>query len=134
MRRIIIGAGLVVVATLIVWYAARGRDGGDPFPIPSDDDRVTVEVLNGTRINGLARETTRRLRQAGLDVVYFGDAEDFPVASTRILVRRGDTTAARRVRRALGGGQILEAPDSRLLLDITVVLGLDLGPSLGLEP
>lgn len=125
---------MVVAATLILWYAIQGPEGGETLPVPATNDRATVEVLNGTRINGLARETTRRLRRAGLDVVYFGDAEEFPVDSTRILIRRGDTSAARRVHRALGHGQILAAPDSRLLLDITVVLGLDLAPSLGVEP
>jgi hypothetical protein len=123
-----------LIAGLAVWYVVGGQKGAESLPIPGTGERVTVEVLNGTRMSGLARETTRRLRGAGLDVVYFGDAEEFPVDSTRILIRRGDSIAAQRVRRALGRGQILAAPNSRLLLDITVVLGLDMAPALGLEP
>jgi hypothetical protein len=56
--------------------------------------------------------------------VYFGSAAE-AVDSTQILIRRGDASAATRVRNALGVGRIVEAPDPRLLLDVTVVLGPD---------
>ena len=88
-----------------------------------------MEVLNGTRVDGFARSVTRQLRRAGIDVVYFGSADERDVDSTRIIVRRGDSTAAAPVRDALGGGRIVVDPDPRLLLDITVLLGHDLSPA-----
>ncbi len=133
MRRIATVVALLVVALLALVVGIRGKAANSPT-IPGEKDRVIVEVLNGSRIDGLARETTRRLRRAGVDVVYFGDAEESPIDSTLILIRRGDSTGALRVRRTLGLGRITAAPDPRLLLDITVVLGRDMGPALGLKP
>jgi hypothetical protein len=95
---------------------------------------LTVEVLNGTPIDGLAREVTGRLRQAGIDVVSFGSGTDTTRDSTTIVVRRGDSTAALPVRRALGLGRVVVEPDSRLLLDVSVLAGRDLAAALGLHP
>lgn len=93
-------------------------------PIPSPERRVTVEVLNGTRRAGVARAATRMLRRRGLDVVYFGNA-DQTVDSTRVIVRRGDPGRGRDVRLALGAGQILVEPDTLRRVDVSVILGAD---------
>jgi hypothetical protein len=91
--------------------------------IPGEGDRITVEVLNGTTVNGLARQVTRELRRRGIDVVYFGTTDR--ADSTLGIARRSDTEAARVVRRALGSGAVLDEPLPQLLLDVTVVLGPD---------
>ena len=93
-------------------------------PIPSFERRVTVEVLNGTRRAGVARAATRMLRHRGLDVVFFGNAEE-PVDSTRVIVRRGDPGLGREVRVALGAGRITAEPDTLRRVDVTVILGPD---------
>jgi hypothetical protein len=93
------------------------------FPIPGEGDRITVEVLNGTTVNGLARRVTRDLRRRGIDVVYFGTAER--ADSTLVIARRSDMAAARVVQRALGSGAIIDEPSPQLLLDVTIVLGPD---------
>jgi hypothetical protein len=93
--------------------------------VPGDRFRFSVEVLNGTSIDGLARAVTLRLRRSGVDVVYFGSAEGAPRDSTWIVVRRGDSTAALALRDLLGLGRIVLEPDPRLLLDLTVLLGAD---------
>lgn len=95
---------------------------------------MTAEVLNGTPIDGLAREVTRRLRRAGIDVVDFGSGPDTTLDSTTILVRRGDAAVGLRVRRALGLGRVVVQPDPRLLLDVSVLAGRDLATALGLHP
>jgi hypothetical protein len=94
-------------------------------PIPGETDRVVVEVLNATGVTGLARGATRRLRDAGLDVVYFGSDTTEALDSTEVLLRRGDAAAAERVRRALGAGRVRAAPDAARLVDVTVRLGAD---------
>ena len=76
----------------------------------------------------------RRLRRAGIDVVNYGSARDSTADSTTILIRRGDSTAAARVRQALGLGRIRVDLDPRLLLDASVLVGPDLARSLGLHP
>ncbi|HEU4699899.1 MAG TPA: LytR C-terminal domain-containing protein [Gemmatimonadales bacterium] len=106
---------------------------GHLFAIPSAEDRVLVEVFNATPRKGLARTATRVLRQQGLDVIFLGNA-DTAADSTRIYLRRGDSTAARRVQRALGFGHIVAAPDSLRRVDVSVVLGPDYQPVLPLHP
>jgi hypothetical protein len=93
-------------------------------PIPSPEHRVTVEVLNGTRRAGVARAATRLLRRGGLDVVYFGNADE-AVDSTRVIVRRGDPARGRDVRLALGVGRIVAEPDTLRRVDVSVLLGAD---------
>jgi hypothetical protein len=93
-------------------------------PIPSPERRVTVEVLNGTRRAGVARAATRMLRRQGLDVVFFGNADEM-VDSTRVIVRRGDPGRGRDVRLALGAGQIVVEPDTLRRVDVSVILGAD---------
>jgi hypothetical protein len=85
----------------------------------------TVEVLNGTDVDGLGRTVTRRLRQAGVDVVSYGTAGTSAGDSTLLVVRSADTAAAWAVREVLGFGRVVIEPDPRLLLDLTVVLGRD---------
>jgi len=93
-------------------------------PIPSFERRVTVEVLNGSRRAGVARAATRMLRHRGLDVVFFGNADD-TVDSTQVIVRRGDPGRGRDVRLALGVGQIVVEPDTLRRVDVSVILGAD---------
>lgn len=91
-------------------------------------DTLRVEVLNATDVDGLAREVARRLRRRGIDVVYFGSGTQRDLDSTRIVVRRGDSTLARPIRRALGTGRVSLELDPRLLLDASVIIGRDLVP------
>ena len=131
--------GAIAAAALAVAAVACGGDGPgtNAFPIPGErGPRLVVEVLNASGRAGLARAGTRVLRRAGIDVVHFGNAPAGapPLDSTRILLRRGDEAAARRVRNALGVGTIVPAADSELLLDVSVLLGADFAPPRELHP
>ncbi len=101
--------------------AARAR------PVPGERDRIVVEVLNASGETGLARAATARLRDAGLDVVYYGSEAGPALDSTEVVLRRGEVAAAERVRRALGGGRVRAVPDAARLVDVTVRLGRDFG-------
>ncbi len=110
-------------------------DAGEPRtarPVPGGE-RIVVEVLNGSGRRGLARAATRVLRQAGFDVVYFGNVSR-SVGVTQALARRGDSAAAVRVARALGATQVRVATDTLLRVDVTVLLGGDYRPPPGLRP
>lgn len=96
---------------------------GHAFPVPDGGDRIVVEVLNGTQVNGLARTGTRVLREAGIDVVYFGSAS--ATDSTLVVLRRGDRSRAEAVRKALGVGTVREVRDSTRHVDVSVLLGPD---------
>ncbi len=85
-------------------------------------------MLNGTRRAGVARAATRMLRRHGLDVVYYGNAEE-AVDSTRVIVRRGDPGRGRDVRQVLGAGRVVVEPDTLRRVDVSVILGPDFRPS-----
>ncbi|HWC72637.1 MAG TPA: LytR C-terminal domain-containing protein [Gemmatimonadales bacterium] len=115
-----VGGGIALVL-----IACRG---GSPNASRIPGDRgpaITVEVLNASGRAGGARVGTRLLREAGIDVVYFGNAPDNGLDTTRIIIRRGAADAGARVRAALGMGRVEIALDSTKLLDVSVLLGAD---------
>ena len=102
-------------------------------PVVRVRGHVTAEVLNGSGRLGLARVATRALRKAGVDVVYFGTADD-SVRETEVLARRGDVAVAARIAKVLGAGRIRVATDTLLRVDVTVRLGVDYRPPPGVRP
>ena len=109
--------------------AACGGTGTQVRPIPGDrSPAITVEVLNANGRAGDARVATRILREAGIDVVYFGNASASGLDSTRIIVRRGAAKVGERVRSILGQGRVAMQLDSAKLLDVSVLLGADFAP------
>ena len=84
--------------------------------------RIRVEVLNATRVRGLARRATMHLRDRGFDVVHVGTSRDAR-DSTLVLDRSGHSDWAQLVARALGGARVERAPDSSRYLDVTVLVG-----------
>lgn len=124
---LIIAAALLAAVILgLVLRRPAGAPGSAPRRvIPGESDRVVVEVLNASGRVGLARAATRRLRDAGLDVVYFGNDDANDLDSTAVLLRRGGAGAAARVVEALGVGTVRAAPDPARLVDVTVRLGAD---------
>lgn len=112
-----------------------------PFPSHSDPQPVSqprqalepahaspgrVEVLNGTPRSGLARTAMERLRAAGYDVVYIGNADPLEVVDSSVVLDRiGDLSIARAVAERLGILRVVAEPDSTAFVDATVLLGLD---------
>jgi hypothetical protein len=91
---------------------------------------VVVEVLNPGKQVGAARAATLRLRQQGLDVVYFGSVTDTALARRErnlIYVRRGDTAGVGLVIQGLGDAEVIDRADATRLVDLTVVLGREYG-------
>jgi hypothetical protein len=85
-------------------------------------ERIRVEVLNATRVRGLARQGTLLLRDRGFDVVSIGTSAR-ENDSTLVLDRTNHPDWAHRVAQALGGARVEERPDSTLYVDVTVLLG-----------
>src|SRR5256886_4424786 len=100
------------LSALVVGLAGCGGGGaGARTPrVPGEGGRrVTVEVLNASGRSGLARSGVRVLRQAGIDVVSFGNAPPAvgTLDSTRIVVRRPAPGGGGPGRRAFGGGGVV---------------------------
>lgn len=128
-------AALIVAAFLFSFLTGLGVGGPAPAPAPPPQRvvadppttpaaEITVEVLNGSGRTALARAIAGRLREAGFDVVGWGNAAR-AADSSAVLARRGDESAAHAVARHLGIDNVLSRPDSTLLLDVTVILGKD---------
>jgi hypothetical protein len=132
-------AAILVVAGVFWWRRPANvvADATGPLPAGAWDleplpRRVTVQVLNGTRIPRLAAALGMpHLRQVGLDVVASGDATDEQRAAgvTLVLVRRGDTTGVGRVLLRYPKAVVRDEPRASLLVDLTVVLGPDAAPA-----
>jgi LytR cell envelope-related transcriptional attenuator len=122
---------------LLIGCGDRGKQ--QAFPIPGENgERIVVEVLNASGKPGLARSATRALRQAGIDVVSFGNATPdlagVPVDSTRILIRRGSAVVGDRIRTVLKAGRVISDQDTTRLVDASVLLGADFRPRAELHP
>lgn len=114
--------------TCVLVAAGCGDRAATAHPIPGDRaPAITVEVLNAGGVSGGARAGTRLLRQAGIDVVYYGNAPSGQAGldSTRIVVRRGGVKVGEQIRSALGVGRVTVELDSSRLLDASVLLGAD---------
>jgi hypothetical protein len=127
-RRLVALAILVVIAGVVV-VAVRKPSTRAPQAVrqPVDAEappgvRIRVEVLNATRIRGLARRATMHLRDRGFDVVSVGTSRDTR-DSTLVLDRSGHPDWAELVAKALGGARVEAAPDSSRYLDVTVLVG-----------
>lgn len=128
----LVAVGFLLGAFWFEWreprLGAAGAPGSEASPAslaPESETRPRVEVLNGTGTPGAAERAAGQLRAMGFDVVYFGNADDFDHAETRVLARSADTAAARRVADSLGLERAVPRPEPSLYVDGTIVLGAD---------
>ncbi|MEX1182242.1 MAG: LytR C-terminal domain-containing protein [Gemmatimonadota bacterium] len=120
------------VASFVLGLRNTQRAAASP-PAPAAAPAVqeaegTVEVLNGSGRSGMARQVTARLREAGFDVVFFGNAPASAGDSSVVLDRTGDDAVARAAGRALGIDRVRTERDTTLYLDATIILGRDWAP------
>ena len=88
-----------------------------------------MEVLNATDTKGLARRAMLAMRDAGFDVVFFGNSTE-RADTTRVLDRSGHADWAALAARALGRAHVEEVPDSSRFLDLTILVGRNWTPPL----
>lgn len=132
-----LGAATVLVAAFVISFVrgfeteVDGEAPRDPVaspqvtPEPSATVRGTVEVLNAAGTTGLARRATRQLRDAGFDVVYYGNAPASAEDSSVVIDRVGALGIARAAAASLGIPRVRSDPDSALFVDATIIVGVD---------
>jgi hypothetical protein len=135
-----IGRWIVVAGTLLIAGGAlarlylrsgprlRGSDAIFGHVVPPGT-HVRVEILNATDTKGLARRAMLVLRNAGFDVVFFGNTAQRS-DTTRILDRSGHSNWAALAARAMGHALVEEQPDTSRFLDLTVLVGRNWAPPL----
>lgn len=132
-RGVLVVAIAIGLAAFGVVIAVRSRRGGPaPAPPPAqvrapDSARVRVQVLNGTKVRGLARRATQLLRDRGFDVVETGTINDTR-DTTLVLDVSGHPDWANRVARLFPPSRVQARPDSSRYLDVVVVLGASWRP------
>jgi hypothetical protein len=126
-------AGVLTLAAVVV-LALRDPSTRAPQAVRQRVDaeapagvRIRVEVLNATRVRGLARRATMHLRDRGFDVVTVGTSREAR-DSTVVLDRSGHPDWAALVAKALGGARVDQARDSSRYLDVTVLIGASWRP------
>ena len=87
--------------------------------------RIRIQVRNASGIPGAAAQVTEYLRDAGFDVVDFGNADVFDQPRTVVIDRVGARDRALDVAAALRGVPIRSEIDTSLFLDVTVLVGRD---------
>ena len=129
MRLICVG----VIAMLAGCHPRRSGATAEATTLQDLPRQVRIEVLNAGGGPGAARVGAVLLRRARLDVVSYGNADSARSGRqhNQVLVRRGDTTGVGRIVEVLGTADVVVAPDSTLLLDLTVLLGADFGRRTG---
>jgi hypothetical protein len=125
-RLIVIAIGVVLLVTaygVSSWRRVRDSGGEAPSNVRAPEGvRVRVQVLNGTKIRGLARRATMLLRDRGFDVLEVGTISDTR-DTTLVLDLSGHPDWADRVARVLAPARVQSRPDTSRYLDIAIILG-----------
>jgi anionic cell wall polymer biosynthesis LytR-Cps2A-Psr (LCP) family protein len=85
---------------------------------------ISVEILNGTTVTGLAQRTKQLYERYGFDVVSFDNADRSNYEHTLIIDRKGDLADAQRAAEIIRASRVQSEPlDSPI--DVTIILGRD---------
>lgn len=88
---------------------------------------ITIEILNGTKTNGLASRTSSMLQSFGYHIGSVTNADTNDLEKTVILDRKGNTDAAHKVGNILRCDNIFQDMDVNTddTIDITIIIGKD---------
>lgn len=116
---------IVIVASLKGWFpgvSARADATHHTERVIPEGTRVKVEVFNATDTRGLARTAAAVLRDAGFDVVFFGNTGERH-DSTVVRDRSNHPEWATRAARTMMPAVTEVRADSGRLVDLTVLVG-----------
>jgi len=94
-------------------------------PRPTREVESAVLVLNGCGEEEIGLKTARYLRERGLDVVDFRNADSFDYEETIVVDRAGDFGAAVEVARMLRIPNVIQQIPETPLVDIVIIVGAD---------
>jgi hypothetical protein len=131
-RRWLVAALILAIVGGGSWLALHvgsptGRRSSRVPRLVPESTRVKVEVLNATDTRGLARRAMFVLRDAGFDVVYFGNTAE-RADSTVVRDRSGHPAWAALAAQVMHGARVELSPDSSHFLDLTILVGRNWTP------
>ena len=93
---------------------------------PTSEQRIRVQVLNGTGEPGVAQRVIGPLVDAGARMSLSGNADRFGYTTTQVVYYQDEHASdARKVRAALGVGEIVKSRSPLRVVAVTVVIGSD---------
>lgn len=105
--------------------------------VSSEDLNTTIQILNGTQVNGLASRTSRVFQSFGYEVAYIGNYTKQDVEKTLVIERLGDGGQAEKVAGVIDCNNIetISVEDNRFNeffnnvndneIDVIIILGGD---------
>ena len=95
--------------------------------LSEEDLTVTIEILNGTKVNGLAARTREIYQSFGYDVISIGNTKENDYLNTVVLDRKGKIDIAKKVASIIHCERIYTRPDPKIdeSIDVTIILGKD---------
>lgn len=134
-RWILVGMVVLAGGAIAARYLAASERPGAPAVLTSAPQRIVpvgtrirVEVLNASGARGLARQATFALRDAGFDVVYYGNSSEVR-DSSQVIDRLSHRAWANMAARALKPATVAFLPDSTRYVDLTVLVGRSWSPA-----
>lgn len=86
--------------------------------VVSDEElNISIEILNGTGVNGLASRTSQVFQSFGYDVAHIGNYDSNDIEKTKIVDRRGDIAQAQRVASIIKCSKVESAVDAAAPVD-----------------
>ena len=104
----------------------------DVFALPpTRAEDLTVLVLNGCGVEGVGQRVAMHLRDLGLDVVDFRNADSFDYQESMVVDRTGDMSGAVVVARMIEARGVIQQIPETPLVDVVVIVGADYERYLG---
>ncbi len=126
LNRVFILLTLGLIALYIVPVSTHVVENSSGLAESAPVGRVTVRLLNGCGVEGIADRAKDYLRQfERFDVVEWKNGPHFDYTETEIVALTENRGLAEEVRDMLGFGRVVFAPDSTQLLDLSITLGSD---------
>lgn len=93
--------------------------------MPLSNKDISVRVLNGSGVNGLALSTREKLIGSGFDVVGVGTAPNSGYLVTQVLATASNADKALRIKRLLSKSAQIKISPEKLSADVQVIVGKD---------
>jgi hypothetical protein len=120
---VLYSVGVIVLLAAVIYLAVSVY--GLVAPRPSREVESAVIVKNGCGDEKIGLLTARYLRDRGLDVVDFKNADSFDYEETIIVDRAGDMGAALELARMLRIRNVIQQIPETPLEDIIIIVGAD---------